>query len=124
MNFPGMLAYAGNGTVWIKPNYRHDVYLYDTDKNVILVKIDTGIGGEGIGWDKQTGNLWLHDGVKVVEFDPSKGEIVSKHPSPVSNGASEDVVLDKYGRVWVSADERVKGVKSNKVYAPICARKN
>jgi len=122
LNYPGMLSYAGDHKLWLKPNTKTTAYLYDLKDYKLLRVLDTKIGGEGIAFDKVTGNIWVHDGRNIVEIDVSTSNHLRSFPSPVKLGESEDVVIDEYGRVWISSDEGLKGIANgNKVWATNCS---
>lgn len=123
INIPGQLAYAGSGKIWIKPDTATQAILYNTESRKFDQVVNTKIAGEGIAYDKITGLLWLHDGKEIAKFDPENSTILMRWPSPVQKEQSEGMAIDGYGRVWVAADEGLKGVPGgNKVWAAVCSR--
>ena len=95
-----------DGRIFLKPNTRDTVSIYEYDMTLIK-RIDLGVGGEGIGYDYRNNTFWVHDGNYFYEVDTT-GTIQFQSPSPTYNNEAEGVLLlDNY--VWITADEWIHG---------------
>jgi hypothetical protein len=118
LNYPGMLAYSGKHSMWVKPNGSRVAYKFNTESWTVIAKLNTRVKGEGVAVDGE-GNLWVHDGRYVVKVDSSTGRELARYRSPTKHGESEGVAVDSFGRVWVSADEGLHNSEplGNKVWS-------
>ena len=102
--YPGMIAYAGNGRMWMKANTKTTARLYDMKLGMALVKeVETGIGGEGIASDEE-GNIWVHGGCKVKMVNPNTEES-REFTSPNEWCAEEGMTFDGQGHLWLGSDD-------------------
>lgn len=103
-SYAGMIAYAGNGRMWLKANTKSTARLYDMNLGMALVKeVETGIGGEGISVDDD-GNLWVHGDCKVKMINPDTDES-REFTSPNPWCTEEGMAFDGMGHLWIGSDD-------------------
>jgi sugar lactone lactonase YvrE len=110
LNFPTRLFIDGSDNLYISEESGHRVLGYNNNKDNIL---ELGLAGGTIPWattsrffspgsstKDSNGNLWVADGCRLMQFNPTTGSLIQSMPAEDNDPASCGTEDDRFQGAW------------------------